>query len=67
MLSHRLSTIRNANIIYVFDTGEIVEEGTHDDLVAKKGAYYNLVSRQLTKEDQGGSKAAVDIDESSTD
>lgn len=49
IVAHRLSTIRNANIIYVFDAGEILEVGTHDELVKKKGAYYNLVYRQLSK------------------
>lgn len=52
IVAHRLSTIRNANIIYVFDAGEIKEVGTHDELVARGGYYYNLVSRQLTKEDE---------------
>jgi ABC-type multidrug transport system fused ATPase/permease subunit len=47
IVAHRLSTIRNAHIIYVFDDGEIKEFGTHDELVAKKTYYYNLVSRQL--------------------
>ena len=48
VVAHRLSTIRNAHVIYVFDTGEIKEIGTHDELVAKKGHYYELVRRQLT-------------------
>lgn len=47
IVAHRLSTIKNAKVIYVFDAGQIVEQGTHDELVAKRGAYYNLVSRQL--------------------
>jgi ABC-type transport system involved in Fe-S cluster assembly fused permease/ATPase subunit len=51
VVAHRLSTIRNANIIYVFDTGEIKEQGTHDELVAKKEWYYELVKRQLTEAD----------------
>ncbi|KAH0788068.1 ABC transporter family protein [Histomonas meleagridis] len=50
IVAHRLSTIRNADIIYVFDAGEIREFGTHDELVKKHGAYYNLVKRQLTKD-----------------
>lgn len=51
IVAHRLSTIRNANIIYVFDAGEIKECGTHDELVKKGGYYYNLVYRQLTDQD----------------
>lgn len=52
IVAHRLSTIRNAHIIYVFDAGEIKEIGTHDELVKKGGYYYELVRRQLTKEDE---------------
>ncbi|OHT02945.1 ABC transporter B family member 4 [Tritrichomonas foetus] len=51
IVAHRLSTIRNADIIYVFDAGEIKEFGSHDELVAKGGHYYNLVYRQLTEKD----------------
>lgn len=50
IVAHRLSTIKNASMIYVFDAGQIVESGQHDELVEKKGAYYSLVSRQLTAE-----------------
>lgn len=47
VVAHRLTTVRNANIFYVFDTGEIKKQGTHDDLIAKHGVYYELVKRQL--------------------
>ena len=50
VVAHRLSTIRNANIIYVFDSGEIKEQGTHEELLAKGEWYYNLVKRQLSQE-----------------
>ena len=44
----RLSTIRNADVIYVIEAGKVVEEGTHDALVKiEGGAYNNLVSRQM--------------------
>lgn len=49
IIAHRLGTIRAATHIFVFDQGSIVEDGTHDELLEKKGAYYNLVQRQLTK------------------
>jgi len=52
IVAHRLSTIRNAKVIYVFDAGEIIEVGNHESLVAKEGAYYNLVQRQLQKENE---------------
>lgn len=45
--AHRLSTIRNANTIYVFDKGRIMESGTHKELVAKEGFYYGLYQRQF--------------------
>lgn len=44
----RLSTIRNADVIYVIEAGKVVEKGTHDALVKiEGGAYNNLVSRQM--------------------
>ena len=42
VIAHRLSTIRAADRILVFDQGRIVEEGRHDELVAKGGAYARL-------------------------
>ena len=52
VVAHRLTTVRNANITYVFDAGQIKEVGTHDELVARRGYYYDLVRRQLTEEDK---------------
>ena len=43
VIAHRLSTIRNADKIAVTQDGAIVEEGTHDELLAKHGLYTNLV------------------------
>ncbi|KAK2592176.1 hypothetical protein QQS21_010136 [Conoideocrella luteorostrata] len=45
-IAHRLSTIRDAHNIVVMSAGRIVEQGTHDDLLEKQGAYYKLVSAQ---------------------
>lgn len=47
VVAHRLSTVKNADKIIVLDQGRIVEEGKHENLVALKGYYYNLVSNQL--------------------
>lgn len=47
IVAHRLSTVRNADQIVVLGEGKVVETGTHDSLVASKGAYYNLVKNQL--------------------
>ena len=42
VIAHRLSTVRNSNAIMVLDHGHIIERGTHDDLIAQKGVYYQL-------------------------
>lgn len=42
VIAHRLSTVRNANAIMVLENGEIIERGNHEQLIAKKGTYYNL-------------------------
>jgi ATP-binding cassette subfamily B protein len=42
VIAHRLSTVRNANVILVLDQGEIVERGNHEELLAQKGRYYEL-------------------------
>jgi ATP-binding cassette subfamily B protein len=47
IVAHRLSTVQNADNIIVLDKGKIVEEGTHKELTARKGAYYTLVKNQL--------------------
>ena len=49
VIAHRLGTIRCAHYIYVFDMGELVEEGTHDELIAKEGVFYELVKLQMGK------------------
>ncbi|VYU29209.1 peptide cleavage/export ABC transporter [Clostridium tertium] len=47
MIAHRLSTIRNCDIIYVMDKGRVVEEGSHESLLEKKGYYYKLYISQV--------------------
>ncbi|XP_064599295.1 ATP-dependent translocase ABCB1-like isoform X2 [Liolophura sinensis] len=51
VIAHRLSTVRNADVIYVLDEGQIVEEGKHEELMEKKGAYYQLVTLQTFEQD----------------
>lgn len=47
VVAHRLSTIRNADRIFVIDDGGILESGSHDELMRKKGEYYTLYSAQI--------------------
>jgi ATP-binding cassette subfamily B protein len=47
IVAHRLSTVRNSGKIVVLEGGRIVETGNHQELVEKRGAYYNLVKNQL--------------------
>lgn len=47
VIAHRLSTVRNANAIMVLENGEIIERGTHEELLSKKGRYYKLYTGML--------------------
>ena len=50
VIAHRLSTIRRADLILVVRDGKIMEQGTHQELLARKGYYYELYSRQFEEE-----------------
>ena len=47
VVAHRLSTVRNADHIAVLESGRLVEQGSHKELITKKGAYFDLVKNQL--------------------
>ncbi|MBN9175374.1 MAG: ABC transporter ATP-binding protein [Microbacterium sp.] len=61
VIAHRLSTIRDADLILVMEEGHIVEQGTHDQLLAAKGAYWNLYNAQFEGaiEDEGAPPVPV--------
>lgn len=50
VIAHRLSTVKNANLVCVVHKGKIVEQGTHEQLIQKNGLYNKLVKRQLLQE-----------------
>jgi ATP-binding cassette subfamily B protein len=51
IVSHRISTVRDADVICVLDEGQIIEQGTHDELLGLNGAYADLYERQLLEEE----------------
>ena len=50
IVAHRLSTIKDADIILVMKDGNVIESGTHQDLLKKKGFYYELYNSQFVNE-----------------
>lgn len=68
IVAHRLSTVRNANRIFVFSEGSIVEEGAYQQLIDSRGIFYNLVkSQDVSHEaDEKGGEETIDLNEYGT-
>ena len=47
VIAHRLSTIRRADLILLMEDGRVIERGTHDELMAARGTYHDMVMRQM--------------------
>src|SRR6185312_13123567 len=54
VIAHRLSTVRRADLILLMGDGRVVERGTHDELMAARGGYYEMVMRQAEASAQQG-------------
>jgi ATP-binding cassette subfamily B protein/subfamily B ATP-binding cassette protein MsbA len=50
VIAHRLSTIRRADLILLMEEGQVIERGTHDELMRAKGVYYGMVQRQMASD-----------------
>lgn len=63
IIAHRLSTIKNADLIISIEKGHVMEHGTHEELMEKRGLYYMLVSSQAEKEQTVGIERTADNEE----
>jgi ABC-type multidrug transport system fused ATPase/permease subunit len=52
MIAHRLSTIRRADLILLMEDGRIIERGTHEELMARRGVYHAMVLRQMASHEE---------------
>jgi ABC-type multidrug transport system fused ATPase/permease subunit len=57
MIAHRLSTVRRADLILLMEDGRITERGTHIELMAARGEYYEMVKRQMESTAQEAAEA----------
>ena len=54
IISHRISTVKHADNILVLDDGQIIEQGSHQELLAKRGLYWDIYQKQLLQEELQG-------------
>jgi ATP-binding cassette subfamily B protein len=59
IIAHRISTVKNADMILVLNNGKVVEQGRHEELIAKKGYYYSVFINQFGNFNSEGSREAV--------
>ncbi|KAK5969331.1 hypothetical protein GCK32_014550, partial [Trichostrongylus colubriformis] len=62
VVAHRLSTIRNVDQIFVFKNGEIVEQGTHNELMQKHGVFYEMTQAQVLRQEKEEEEPESDAD-----
>ncbi|XP_074654241.1 ATP-dependent translocase ABCB1-like [Tubulanus polymorphus] len=62
IIAHRLSTVKNAEVIYAIDNGKVMEKGNHEELMANKGIYYQLVTLQTFDNGQTEDNEEMEID-----
>ena len=60
-IAHRLSTVMHADRIFVLERGQIVETGTHDELVREKGLYYAMWRQQVGEQEETGTGEIMDL------
>jgi len=63
VIAHRLSTIRNSDVIFVLKQGELVEQGTYQELMSKKGEYYKMEMQQDKEKDFDEMESNLDVSE----
>jgi len=67
IVAHRLSTVRNADLIVAINNGEVEEKGTHEDLMGLKGLYYSLVTRQMGNKEEEDEEKKEEADNDAKD
>lgn len=61
IIAHRIATVKDADLIVVMDDGRIVEQGTHEELIQRRGMYTRMVERELTADGEAGKTANDDL------